>query len=68
VRHPAIALDRFLDAPRDIRIAAIAGCQHGLITVVQLRRCGLDDAAVARRVGEGRMHRVDRGVYARSGI
>lgn len=50
--------------PPDALVAALAGQQHGRITVGQLRRCGLDDRAVARRVRGGRLHRIHRGVYA----
>ncbi len=45
-------------------IAALAARQHGLVTVAQLLAAGLDHAAIARRVAEGRLHRVRRGVYA----
>src|SRR5688572_26081132 len=45
-------------------IAAFAARQHGLVTVAQLLAAGLDHAAIARRVAEGRLHRVRRGVYA----
>lgn len=42
----------------------IAGRQHGVITVAQLRETGLDEAAVRRQVSAGRLHRLYRGVYA----
>ncbi len=45
-------------------IAEIAARQHGLITIRQLLGLGFDDAAIARRVASGRLHRVHRGVYA----
>jgi hypothetical protein len=48
----------------DQRIAAIAGRQHGVVTLEQLREAGLDEAAVRRRVAAGRLHRLHRGVYA----
>jgi hypothetical protein len=50
--------------PPDARVASYAGQQHGRIAVWQLRLCGLDDSAVARRVRSGRLHRIHRGVYA----
>lgn len=50
--------------PLDALVASIAGEQHGRIAIWQLRRCGLNDSAVARRVRSGRLHRVHRGVYA----
>ncbi len=45
-------------------VALIAADQEGQITRRQLRACGLDDKAIARRVGSGRLHRMYRGVYA----
>lgn len=45
-------------------VAAVAGRQHGAISIDQLRRAGLSDAAVSRRVRAGRLHRLHRGVYA----
>jgi Transcriptional regulator, AbiEi antitoxin/REase_MTES_1575 len=52
------------DTPLDLSVALIAADQHGQITRRQLRACGLDDKAIARRVSSGRLHRVYRGVYA----
>jgi very-short-patch-repair endonuclease len=54
---------RFLTTPGP-RIAAIAGRQHGVIAVAQLREAGFDEAAVRRQVSAGRLHRLHRGVYA----
>jgi predicted transcriptional regulator of viral defense system len=51
-------------APPDLRVAAIARRQHGLITIAQLRAAGLNTAAVAKRVDRSVLHRVGRGVYA----
>jgi hypothetical protein len=48
----------------DARIAAIAARQHGIVTTVQLRACGLSDSAISKRVTAGRLHRVHRGVHA----
>ena len=45
-------------------IARIAGRQHGVVTVAQLRAARLDPHAIARRVAGGRLHRIFRGVYA----
>ncbi len=50
--------------PIDRAIAAIAGRQHGLITIEQLLGLGLTRDAVKRRVAAGRLHRIHRGVYA----
>ena len=48
----------------DTLIARIAGRQHGLVTIEQLRRCGLSGEAIAWRVTTGRLFRIHRGVYA----
>ncbi len=45
-------------------IATIAGNQHGVVTIAQLREAGLGEAAVRRQVEAGRLHRLHRGVYA----
>jgi very-short-patch-repair endonuclease len=45
-------------------VARVAAGQHGRIRCDQLRCCGLDAAAVARRVVAGRLHREHVGVYA----
>jgi very-short-patch-repair endonuclease/predicted transcriptional regulator of viral defense system len=46
------------------RLVRLAERQHGVITRRQLLDLGLSDAAVCRRVKDGRLHRVHRGVYA----
>jgi very-short-patch-repair endonuclease len=48
----------------DQRIAKIAARQHGVVTVRQLRRAGLDKHAVWKRVKAGRLFALHRGVYA----
>jgi hypothetical protein len=48
----------------DRRIAAIAGRQHGVVTVEQITEAGIDKDGVAWRVRAGRLHRLHRGVYA----
>lgn len=50
--------------PPDVRVARKAVQQHGRIRIDQLRECGLDEAAVRRRVVKGWLHRVHIGVYA----
>jgi hypothetical protein len=42
----------------------LASRQHGLVTIAQLHAARLDDRAIARRVADGRLHRIARGVYA----
>jgi len=48
----------------DAAVAAIAARQHGVASVQQLRRAGLDKHRVRHRVRVGRLHCVHRGVYA----
>lgn len=52
------------NTPPDLRIARLAERQHGQVSTRQLRACGLDSQAIARRVRTGRLHPVFRGVYA----
>ncbi|MDQ2676223.1 MAG: type IV toxin-antitoxin system AbiEi family antitoxin domain-containing protein [Actinomycetota bacterium] len=52
------------ERPIDLAIARIAECQHGVISLEQLRILGLSPPAVRARVARGRLHRVHRGVYA----
>jgi len=42
----------------------LAACQHGVVERGQLRELGFDNAAIARRIRAGRLHRLHRGVYA----
>src|SRR3954452_22323676 len=51
-------------APLDRRVAAVAACQHGLITTHQLADLGIDRPGVWRRIRAGRLHRLHRGVFA----
>lgn len=51
-------------ARSDARVAEIAAKQHGVISVNQLRRCGVSDDAIRSRLGAGRLFRLFRGVYA----
>lgn len=48
----------------DAEIASIAGRQHGLISLEQLRGLGIDRGAAHQRVRAGRLHPVHDGVYA----
>lgn len=47
----------------DQRIRALAGRQRDLVTLAQLRRAGLTNGALARRLARGELRRVFRGVY-----
>jgi hypothetical protein len=42
----------------------MAAEHDGVLSVAQLRACGLSDRAIARRARDGRLHRLHRGVYA----
>lgn len=46
------------------RVARIAARQHGVVSLEQLTWAGLSASTVSRRVREGWLHRVHRGVYA----
>jgi very-short-patch-repair endonuclease len=50
--------------PDENGLAALAFAQHGVVSVTQLRRLGVDRGAVAWRLKIGRLHPVHRGVYA----
>ncbi len=66
-RQPTWRLTREMDgkvARSDARVAKIGAKQHGVISVDQLRRCGISEDAIRSRVGAGRLHRVFRGAYA----
>jgi very-short-patch-repair endonuclease len=52
------------EGARDARIAAIAGRQHGAVSIHQLRESGISDTGVRERLRAGRLHRVHRGVHA----
>jgi very-short-patch-repair endonuclease len=46
------------------KIARIAGRQHGVVSVAQLRAAGIGKNGITRRLRAGRLHRLHRGVYA----
>jgi predicted transcriptional regulator of viral defense system len=46
------------------RVARLASDECGVLSIEELRRCGLSDSAVARGVRSGRLHVLHRGVYA----
>jgi very-short-patch-repair endonuclease len=50
--------------PRDEALSEVADRQWGVIALAQLRALGFSDGAVKHRVRVGRLHRVQRGVYA----
>jgi hypothetical protein len=45
-------------------VASLAGEQHGVVSVWQLRELGYSKEAVRHAIGTGRLHRIHRGVYA----
>ncbi len=45
-------------------MAQAAARQHGVVTRAQILAAGLDTSSIARRVSDGRLHRLHRGVYA----
>jgi len=47
-----------------VRLARIAGRQHGVVTLRQLEAIGIGGTSVKRRVSSGRLVRLYRGVYA----
>ncbi|HEX2160857.1 MAG TPA: type IV toxin-antitoxin system AbiEi family antitoxin domain-containing protein [Thermoleophilaceae bacterium] len=48
----------------DIAVAALATAQNGVVSRAQLEAVGLGRGSIARRVANGRLHRLHRGVYA----
>jgi very-short-patch-repair endonuclease len=50
--------------PLDGRVAALAEQQYGVVERGQLRKLGLSGRAIDWRLGQGRLHRVHRGVFA----
>ncbi len=49
---------------RDVALAQLAAEQHGVVTVAQLAALGFAASSIRRRVLNGTLHRVGRGVYA----
>jgi predicted transcriptional regulator of viral defense system len=48
----------------DVRVARLAAEQHGVLSVDELRACGLSLRAVFERSRRGQLHPLYRGVYA----
>jgi very-short-patch-repair endonuclease len=48
----------------DLRVAALAADEWGVLSTDELRGCGLSLNAIAVRARNGRLHQVHRGVYA----
>jgi hypothetical protein len=52
------------DKACDAAVARLAAEQWGVLSLAELRACGLSDKAVLLRVRAGRLHRLHRSVYA----
>jgi very-short-patch-repair endonuclease len=50
--------------PLDGRLAALAARQHGVVSLAQLLDLGFGPHGIAERIRTGRLHRIQRGVYA----
>lgn len=51
-------------APAAVRIAVIAGRQHGVVTRAQMLAAGVGSSVIADWTAAGHLHRLHRGVYA----
>ncbi len=53
-----------IDTGADVLVARRAAEQWGIVSVDELRECGLAPDAISVRARNGRLHRIHRGVYA----
>jgi predicted transcriptional regulator of viral defense system len=53
-----------VDTRCDVAVARLAARQWGVLSIHELRHCGLSDDSVAVRVRNGWLHQLHRGVYA----
>jgi predicted transcriptional regulator of viral defense system len=56
--------EEIVQPPLGSRVVALAERQHGVLTRLQLVEIGLSDDGIGRRVKDGRLWRVHKGVYA----
>ncbi|HVL95435.1 MAG TPA: type IV toxin-antitoxin system AbiEi family antitoxin domain-containing protein, partial [Solirubrobacteraceae bacterium] len=63
-RRVTAPIGRKPDARPDAGVAALAAEQFGVVSLDELRACGLSEKAVRVRVARGQLHRLHRGVYA----
>ena len=63
MRSTVAAIRNSVNGP-DKAVAEIAGRQHGIVTVRDLRAAGLSPSGVSRRVARGHLHRIHPRVYA----
>jgi very-short-patch-repair endonuclease len=65
---PGIRTERRVVRPQpeqlDVRVARLAAAQWGVVSIHELRACGLSDDGVWSRVRAGHLHPLHRGVYA----
>jgi hypothetical protein len=52
------------DKRPDVRVARLAATEWSVLSLDDLRRCGLSEDMVSRRVVRGQLHRVHQGIYA----
>ena len=65
-------IERWIDVPErdqstaraDLEVARLAARQHGVVSVDDLRACGLAPKAISVRAANGRLHPMHRAVYA----
>src|SRR5947208_12577252 len=62
--EPCPVAPAYRDSRDTVRVAQVAGRQHGVVSAVQLAALGLSSSAISRWAGAGRLHRVLPGVYA----
>jgi len=63
-RHVSQARPDKRTARRDVRVAERAAEEWGVLSLEELRQCGLNREAVGGRVRAGQLHRLYRAVYA----
>lgn len=56
--------DSSCQAPVDVAVAQLAAAQHIVFSLDQLRGLGLSKAAVSKRMGTRRLHRIHQAVYS----
>jgi very-short-patch-repair endonuclease len=64
VGRSSTAYEHSDDPHPDRRLARLAGRQHGVVTHRQLVAVGIRGSAIARRVAQGRLQRIYKGVFA----
>src|SRR5215208_6244110 len=57
-------MDDIPDNHPDVRVARLAAEEWSVLSGDELRRCGLSQTMISRRVRQGHLHCLHRGVYA----